>query len=95
MIMWHYLDVILIAVIVAVSAGYAFYSLGSIRLKRGVLSLLVRVFGVRVFSIFSPRLGGCDACSGGDARAQLARTLNRKQPVNQSAHSTKSISSDT
>jgi hypothetical protein len=91
MIMWHYLDVILITLIVTISAGYAFYSLGSIRLKRGVLTLLVRMFGVRVFSIFSPRLGGCDACSGGDARAQLARTLSRKPSVN----STKSNSSGT
>ena len=74
--MWHYLDVILIAIIVAVSAGYAFYSLGSIRLKRGVLTLLVRVFGVRVFSIFSPRLGGCSACSAGDSRAQILKKLS-------------------
>jgi hypothetical protein len=76
MIMWHYLDVILIAIIVAVSAGYAFYSLGSIRLKRGVLRLLVRVFGVRVFSFFSPRLSGCSACSAGDARAELLKKLS-------------------
>lgn len=74
--MWHYLDVILIAMIVSVSAGYAVYSLGSIRLKRAALSMLVRIFGVRVFSFFSPRLGGCSACSAGDTRAQLLKKLS-------------------
>ena len=74
--MWHYLDVMLIAIIVAVSAGYALYSLGSIKLKRAALTMLVRVFGVRVFKLFSPRLGGCSACSANDARADILRKLS-------------------
>jgi steroid 5-alpha reductase family enzyme len=73
--MWHYLDAILIALIVAVSAGYAVYSFSSIKLKRALLTLLVRVFGVRVFMLFSPRLGGCNACSASDARADVLRKL--------------------
>jgi hypothetical protein len=79
MIMWHYLDLVLIMLIVTLSAGYALYSLGSIRLKRAALTLLVSVFGVRVFSFFSPRLGGCNACSAGDARAELLRKLTAKK----------------
>jgi hypothetical protein len=79
MIMWHYLDIILIAIIVALSAAYAVYALGSVKLKRVILTLLVRVFGVRVFSFFSPRLSGCSACSAGDARAELLKKLSAGQ----------------
>ena len=74
--MWHYLDVILIAIVVTLSAAYAVYALGSVKLKRMALTLLVRVFGVRVFSFFSPRLSGCSACSAGDARAELLKKLS-------------------
>jgi hypothetical protein len=73
--MWHYLDVILITLVVACSAAYAVYALGSIKLKRIALTWLVRVFGVRVFTFFSPRLGGCSACLGADARADLLKKL--------------------
>ena len=76
--MWHYLDVILIALIVTMSAAYAVYALGSIKLKRAVLTLLVKVFGVRVFTFFSPRLSGCSACSASDARAEILRKLTAK-----------------
>lgn len=76
--MWHYLDVILIALIVTMSAAYAVYALGSVKLKRAVLTLLVKVFGVRVFTFFSPRLSGCSACSANDARAEILRKLTAK-----------------
>jgi steroid 5-alpha reductase family enzyme len=84
MIMWHLIDVATIALLVIMCAVYAFYTFSSIKLKRAILTLLVRVFGVRVFNIFSPRLGGCSACSGGDARQQLRRTTNIKQPTSAS-----------
>ncbi len=76
--MWHYLDVMLIALIVTMSAAYAVYALGSVKLKRAVLTLLVKVFGVRVFTLFSPRLSGCSACSAGDTRAEILRKLTAK-----------------
>lgn len=63
--MWHVLDVLMVVVVVAISATYAIYSLSSVRVKRAILSLLVRCFGVRVFSLFSPRLSGCSNCAGG------------------------------
>lgn len=75
--MWHYFDLLLIVVIVSISGAYAIYALGSVKLKRAVLTVLVRVFGVRVFSIFSPRLTGCSNCSPGDSRAELLRKLNK------------------
>jgi hypothetical protein len=74
--MWHYLDLLLIVVIVLISGAYAVYALGSVKLKRTVLTLLVRMFGARVFSVFSPRLTGCSNCSAGDSRADLLRKLN-------------------
>jgi hypothetical protein len=63
--MWQLLDMVLITIVVAVSAAYAIYSLSSVRAKRVILGWLVRCFGVRVFSVFSPRLSGCDQCAGG------------------------------
>jgi hypothetical protein len=64
MSMWQLLDVLLIAAVVAVSAAYAVYALSPVRAKRVILGWLVRIFGVRVFSVFSPRLSGCDQCAG-------------------------------
>jgi len=75
--MWRYLDVLLITVIVTLSAGYAIYALASIKFKRAVLTLLVKVFGVRVFMFFSPRLGGCSACSANDTRAEVLQKLKK------------------
>jgi hypothetical protein len=63
--MWQLLDMVLIAIVVAFSAVYAIYSLSSVRAKRVILGWLVRCFGVRVFSVFSPRLSGCGHCAGG------------------------------
>jgi hypothetical protein len=65
MTMWQLLDVLLITVVVAVSAAYAIYSLSPVRAKRAILGWLVRIFGIRVFSVFSPRLSGCGNCAGG------------------------------
>lgn len=65
MFMWQWLDVLLIAIVVAFSAGYAIYALSPVRAKRVILGWLVRCFGVRVFSVFSPRLSGCSHCAGG------------------------------
>lgn len=73
--MWHYLDLLLIVVVVSLSGAYAVYALSSVRLKRAILTMLVRVFGVRVFSIFSSRLSGCSNCSAGDSRADVLRKL--------------------
>lgn len=67
--MWQFLDVVLIAVAVLLSAMYAVYSLSSVRIKRAILSGLTRVFGVRVFSVLSPRIGGCSGCEGGASRS--------------------------
>ncbi len=63
--MWQMLDIVLMAIVVAVSAVYAVYALSPVRAKRVILGWLVRCFGVRVFSVFSPRLSGCGHCGGG------------------------------
>lgn len=63
--MWRVLDIVLVSAVVTFSAAYAIYALSSVRTKRAILGWLVRIFGVRVFSIFSPRLGGCGQCAGG------------------------------
>lgn len=73
--MWRWLDAVLITVVVLISGVYAVYSLSSIRVKRAMLSLLVRCFGVRVFTVLSPRIGGCDNCGTTDARAEIFRKL--------------------
>ncbi|MGC3979862.1 MAG: hypothetical protein QM808_01235 [Steroidobacteraceae bacterium] len=63
--MWSWLDKLLIALVVLCSAVYALYSLSPVAVKRKLLSLVVRVFGLRVYSWLSPRVGGCDNCGGG------------------------------
>ena len=75
--MWQWLDVILVTLIVVLCAAYALYALGSIGLKRHLLSLLVRCFGLRVLSILSPRLGGCDNCSAGSRGSDFLRKTKR------------------
>ncbi|MGE0115400.1 MAG: hypothetical protein AB7T07_11025 [Steroidobacteraceae bacterium] len=76
--MWQLLDVLLIAVVVLLSGVYAIYALSSVRMKRILLSLLVRCFGVRVFAVFSPRISGCSNCDSAVARhAEFLRKLKR------------------
>lgn len=70
--LWHWLDVALIVLTVTLSATYAVYALSSVRIKRSILSGLVRCFGVRVFSVFSPRISGCNNCDAG-ARPDLRK----------------------
>ncbi len=65
MLMWQMLDVVLITVVVSAAAAYAIYALSPVPAKRVILGWLVRIFGVRVFWVFSPRLSGCDNCAGG------------------------------
>lgn len=71
-LIWHWLDVVLIALVVTLSAVYAVYALSSVRIKRLILSRLVSWFGMRVFSVFSPRISGCNNCEAG-ARPDLRK----------------------
>lgn len=73
MFMWQWLDVLLIAIVVACSAAYAIYALSPVRAKRVILGWLVRCFGVRVFSVFSARLSGCDGCDAGARKVELLK----------------------
>ena len=73
--MWHVFDIVLTTLVVLLCCGYALYSLSSVTIKRAVLTLLVRCFGARVFSVFSPRISGCDNCAPGSSDLQL-----RKKP---------------
>lgn len=77
--MWQVLDVVIVAAVVAFSAAYAIYALSSVRAKRVILGWLVRIFGVRVFSVFSPRLGGCGQCASGARPDDLLRGKSAQQ----------------
>lgn len=71
--MWHLLDAFLMAIIVLLCSAYAVYSLSSVRVKRVLLSWLVRCFGIRVFSVLSPRIGGCNQCAAGTRDLEFLR----------------------
>jgi hypothetical protein len=71
--MWHVFDIVLTTFVVVLCCGYALYSLSSANIKRAVLTLLVRCFGTRVFSVFSPRISGCDNCAPASRDLQLGK----------------------
>jgi hypothetical protein len=75
--MWYLLDIALIAIVVLLCSCYVIYSLSSIHIKRVLLSWLVRIFGIRVFSVLSPRISGCDNCSAGTPAAEVLQKLKK------------------
>lgn len=77
--MLHLLDILLVALLVIVSVTYTLYALGSIRIKRRMLEWLIRCFGLRAYTLLSPRLGGCHGCSEGAPKHSLSRTLQSDQ----------------
>ncbi len=75
--MWHLLDLILVSILVSLSALYIVYALGSMRVKRRMLELLIRCCGLRVYALFSPRAGSCSHCPAELQKRNLVRQFRR------------------
>ena len=62
--MWYWLDWVVVTALAGCSACYVVYALGSVRFKRRILELFIRFFGLRIYSFLSPKVSGCNQCSG-------------------------------
>ncbi len=75
--MAHWLETMLLALIVSTSVIYAVYTLSSVRMKRIMLGWLIRCCGLKVYAWLSPRVSGCTHCTADLQKRTVVRQFEQ------------------
>lgn len=81
--MGYWLDRVFIVLVVAISAVYVIYALGSMSVKRRILAGFIHCFGLRIYTLLSPKIMGCTHCGVELQKKNLIRQLKQSGQADQ------------